>query len=238
MITFNNLGNLGRLGNQLFQISVAIGYAQEFGYNFGFSSDWVYKKYFKKELTDIDQKNYKIYQENCDYEELENVGDDVSFSGYFQSEKYFKNCEKLIKYYFEPKEEINKKNSCSIHIRRGDYINLGHVISLDYYIKSINYINNLDNKCNYVLFSDDIDWCKKNLNSFYKLNNHIEFFEKNEIESLFEMSNCIYSIVANSSLSWWGAWLGRKKIILRPEKPFKNEIREHYYPEEWIKIKN
>jgi hypothetical protein len=59
-----------------------------------------------------------------------------------------------------------------------------------------------------------------------------------DIEDLFAMSTCKYGIVANSSFSWWGAWLGNEKIVVCPKTPFVGEDRKYYYPEKWIKIEN
>lgn len=163
--------------------------------------------------------------------------------GYWQSEKYFKNIENIIKDNLEPTDSIKDKllssypvsNSVSIHIRRTDYLALStihHVQSISYYEEALNLIKYK----NILVFSDDIDWCKQNL----KFQNMI-FVENNDnIEDMWLMSLCEHNIIANSSFSWWGAWLNKNKnkTVIAPSKWF----GEGYYcdvdivPNNWIKL--
>lgn len=176
--------------------------------------------------------------------------------GYFQSEKYFKEIEDIIKNEFKIKnellsekikkitKELNEIESVSIHVRRGDYVsnlstNKYHgVLPIGYYKKAIDIINKKINNPTFYLFSDDIEWCKNNLKD---LSNNIVFIEKQkDYEDLELMKNCKHNIIANSSFSWWGAWLNEnsEKIVIAPNDWFanKNINTKDLIPETWIKI--
>lgn len=244
VITFNDLEKLGRLGNQLFQVAATIGYAKKFGYDFGINSNWKYTNSFRNKLPTTDTKNNKIYKEpdviNFTFEDK---GDDLSLLGYFQSERYFNRSD--VEYYFRPLSDVvMPDNTCFIHFRRGDYLSLPYqrgkinlTLNVKYYRNAINHINKINNGCRYVVFSDDIKWCKDNIKQYFNLKNEITFEKNDDITDLFKMSQCDYGIVANSSFSWWGAWLGKEKTVLCPKIPFKHDIKRNgFYPTNWIKI--
>ncbi len=174
------------------------------------------------------------------------VGCNYYLDGYWQSEKYFKESESIIRDDFKPSNEILDKllktplidtNTISLHIRRTDYVtsNGFHPVqSIDYYKNAVDSIGDYD----YIfVFSDDIKWCKDNLN--FK---NIIFIEGlTDIEDLYLMSLCKNNIIANSSFSWWGAWLNNNidKKIVAPSKWFgdtANLNTSEIIPESWIKI--
>lgn len=178
-------------------------------------------------------------------------------TGWWQSEKFFKDIEKEIRKDFtfpkikdeknkEIENIISKTNSVSIHIRRGDYIKdkgLGGLTPLKYYQKGIDYIRNKVKDPVYFIFSNDIEWCKKNL----KIKGQIYYVDWNKNEENYKdmqlMSLCKHNIIANSSFSWWGAWLNNNpnKIVIAPEKWFNDCLKMDYsniVPKNWIKIKN
>jgi hypothetical protein len=226
MITHKRLGNNGRLGNQLFQIAATIGTAIR-NRDVAVFPPWSYADWFKHPIT-IQNIDAPTYQEP--YFAFRDIGytGDLNLEGYFQSEKYFVFCKDLIRWYFEPKntERIKAKYGnvlsskiCSIHVRRGDYITADDYFfhcDLSYYQQGINHI-----PADYFLvFSDDIPWCK---NAFHIFKQNFIFVEDNaDIEDLFLMSMCNHHIMANSSFSWWGSWLNRSedKIIVAPKKWF------------------
>lgn len=177
--------------------------------------------------------------------------EDVDFfvDGFFQSEKYFHNHRKEILEMISPDDGIldiiktnhsflsGFKNKTSIHVRRGDYLKFPNhhpVQSIEYYNSAIDLL-----KCEtdlFVVFSDDIQWCKDNL----KLNNVYYVSDLDYIE-LFLMSMCENNIIANSSFSWWGAWLNKNenKKVVAPLNWFGPAIQENtndIIPENWIKI--
>jgi len=177
------------------------------------------------------------------------------FDGYWQSEKYFIDIKNIIteelslkKKYIDEIEKnlINKiknNNSVSIHIRRGDYVNdkttnLHHgTCPLDYYHRAIKIILANNKKSIFFIFSDDIDWVKKNLKLL-----HPSFFisGNKDYEDLFLMSLCKHNIIANSSFSWWAAWLNNNpnKTVAAPKKWFNNphQNTKDLIPKPWIKI--
>ena len=165
--------------------------------------------------------------------------------GYFQSEKYFD--EKVVRELFSiddnSKNYINdkygdllEKKTTSIHIRRGDFLDRldrHPVQSMDYFNKAIEHFD--DNI--FLIFSDDINWCKEN----FKGNNFVFIEGEKDYIDLYLMSMCKNNIISNSSFSWWGAWLNQnnEKIVISPSIWFgnsKNLNTNDIYCEKWIKI--
>ena len=202
----------------------------------------------------------KIIQDNFKYQDLSLIlnKNNIYLNGYWQSEKYFKNIESKIRelYKFpaineennlELLEEIKELETVSIHIRRGDYIGhpeLDGLAPIKYYENSIKYIKSKVKNPVFLIFSNDIEWCKENL----QLNDEQVYYvdwniKENSFRDMQLMSLCKHNIIPNSSFSWWGAWLNRnpRKIVIAPEKWFTDESKLPYkdiVPEEWIKIKN
>ena len=190
------------------------------------------------------------------WDELENIPQDAYLLGYWQSEKYFKLIETTIRSDFSFKQkmssknqeiadEILKSNAVSIHIRRGDYLlnpaaNKVHgLCSLEYYNKAIQYIVERVKNPSFFVFSDDIDWAKTNLNISYPSvyvshNQGAESFNDMRLMSL-----CNHNIIANSSFSWWGAWLNKnpKKFVVAPKRWFNANLDvSDLLPSEWSRI--
>jgi len=184
------------------------------------------------------------------------LGSNVYLKGYFQSEKYFLPAKDVIRRDFTFKgsvvnhlaefaSQLNTTNSVSIHVRRGDISKNPDMseyhgtLEKEYYMAAINLVNSkIENPVFYFL-SDDINWVTENLsipNAFY-LSGGIS---KNHFEDLYLMSQCKHNIIANSSFSWWGAWLNdnQNKIIIAPEKWFNKGPKDtqDIIPKGWIKI--
>lgn len=167
-------------------------------------------------------------------------------NGYWQSEKYFLESSELIRKELSPSDYILKKlkqtplietNTVSIHIRRTDYVtsNGFHPVqSIEYYKNALNIIGDYD----YIfVFSDDIQWCKENLTFDNMI--FIEGFD--DVEDLWLMSLCKNNIIANSSFSWWGAWLNNNpnKKVVAPINWFgdnANLSSDCIIPNNWIKL--
>lgn len=184
-----------------------------------------------------------------------NLPDNVYLEGLFQSEKFFTEIKDDIKQEFTLKnplvdenflfaERIRQNNAISLHVRRGDYItnqwaleNLG-LCSLEYYQRAINYIQNNTENPYFFLFSDDLEWVKENL----KIDAPYTVVDCNQDNTGYEdirlMSLCNHHIIANSSFSWWGAWLGHNphKIVIAPKNWFKskNISYKDIIPSRWI----
>lgn len=165
-------------------------------------------------------------------------------NGYWQSEKYFKHYENIIKEELKPSdEEICKLNkiiepdSVSIHVRRTDYVtsNGYHPVQdISYFSNGIDIIGDYNRL---YVFSDEIEWCKTNF-KFQRM----EFVEGySNIEDLRMMSFCKHNIIVNSSFSWWAAWLNNHpdKKIIAPSKWFGDQVglnESDIISESWIKI--
>lgn len=173
--------------------------------------------------------------------------------GFFQSSKYFKGIEPILKEELSLKESflpngeivdlIKSCDSVSVHIRRGDYArnietnNFHGLCSLEYYNNSISEISKLVPSPIFFIFSDDLIWAKEKLKTNYPL----YFVEKQQdYQDLFLMSLCRHNIIANSSFSWWGAWLNDnpERIVFAPKKWFNNTdiITSDLLPNEWMKM--
>jgi hypothetical protein len=191
MISFNALGKLGRLGNQLWQIASTIGIAQKNGQEYGFP-EWNYAKYFANQLPVYLGTHAGTFNEPCfNYQDfvLNKNFKHIDLRGYFQSYKYFDKLSDQIKKQFtfnevfakHTKEKFNHygKRTIGIHIRRGDYIgNSSHYnLSIGYYINALERIPYW-RECNVLIFSDDIDFAKWHFmclpNAYFAQNSDIE----------------------------------------------------------------
>lgn len=191
-----------------------------------------------KELNDVRYKN-KVLAKNVGY-----------FDGYWQHENYFKEIREILlkeltlKNGFDIKNsniltQIQNTESVSIHIRRGDYVSLNYNIqdSLSYYYQAINIISEKIKSPTYFIFSDDIDWVKENL----KINGQVIYVNNNEeyqaAKDMLLMSHCKMNIIANSTFSWWSAWLNTNtdKIVIAPKDWIPN-LQSNLLLEEWIKL--
>jgi len=168
-----------------------------------------------------------LFDENL----FNNCPDNVQLTGYYQSPKYFQNIEEIIRNDFKFKKHIvNKAKNlhfkytfdCSMHIRRGDYLtNPNHyALSMKYYNQAIDIFGQ---DSNFLVFTDDIEWFKST--KFYRKGqfNLISTLTKNStILDLYFMSLCNRHIIANSTFSWWGAWLSGSNKIIYPINWFKD----------------
>jgi len=173
----------------------------------------------------------------------------VYLDGYFQSEKYFKNIrEDLLKEFEFPlldaytetiKDKIsNTPNAISLHIRRGDYLkpnvfNVHGILPLSYYNKALEALLAKYNAISIFIFSDDVAWTKANFETRNNIN--IEFVEPNESwKDMALMSHCQHHIIANSSFSWWGAWLSKNNgDVFAPQHWF-NPSKVNYNIQDFI----
>jgi hypothetical protein len=189
--------------------------------------------------------------------EILTLPDNVYVEGYWQTEKYFKDVAGVIRREFtvtaEPDEDnrqmseiIGRSEAVSVHIRRGDYVsnsvmNRYHgLCSLDYYQKAMEVVASKVKNPHFFVFSDDSEWVKENVSSEYPMT----FIDFNGTEKAYEdmrlMSLCGHHIIANSSFSWWGAWLcvSPDKIVIAPKSWFRNELLNttDLIPTEWRRI--
>jgi hypothetical protein len=221
MITFSQLGNYGRLGNQLFQVGALIGYSHKHGIPWAVPENWEHLHDFNYTFPThpvIRGSEYKQFMEaGFEYKEIPRA-DNINISGYFQSTKYFEGADALVHSIFSnPKDKpplpMDTQDhhfiNTAIHVRRGDYLSLPHFycqISMEYYMEAIDIIYRLyDTKQKFFVFSDDIPWCKETLPEYFDVT---YFSEGNTpLQDLWLMSQCDCVVLPNSSFGWWGGWL-------------------------------
>jgi len=263
MITHKSIGYSGRLGNQMFQyaalkaLSLKTGFKMFLPNNTSIKPDGCFdmtnNKWIEYKLDLLDCFNLSCpildnalpnhYQEHSFEFKPFNIPDDTSIDGYFQSYKYFKDFKQEILNDFKFRDEIlNKcqekiskyKNPISIHIRRGDYVNHPNywVVTPEYIQAALEQFS--DNKYTFLIFSDDIQWCKEIFPE------GVIFMEgNNQFEDLCLMSLCNHNIIANSSFSWWSAFLNKNKNkrVIAPQMWY-SEYKDlsDLYPQQWLQL--
>ncbi|WP_196602999.1 alpha-1,2-fucosyltransferase [Pectinatus frisingensis] len=197
----------------------------------------------KKDSHLID--DYKIAF-NDTYFQL-NDKSDYYLDGYWQDERYFYCVRKKImdefsfnkNIYLKNKELINQlalENSIGVHIRRGDYVNTGFDITrIDYYKKAIEFISNKTKKPIFYFFSDDVGYVKKKFDFISNKKIITGNTGVNSYIDMFLMSKCRHNIIANSSFSYWGAYLNKNinKIVVAP-RYFSTEIKRPLACQDWV----
>ena len=176
------------------------------------------------------------------------------FDGYWASYRYFDNYRNDLLKIFTLKKGLsdqakkyrdsilnNPHNTVSIHVRRGDYLHLQHFHSLctmEYYKRAIEYMGK-DRTNHFFIFSDDLEWIRDNF-KFLKQFTVVSFHEaESDIYEMYLMSICQDHIIANSSFSWWGAWLNSSphKRVVVPKKWFENDLNTaDSIPDNWLRI--
>ena len=207
-------------------------------------------------LSPLKKRSYYREKEFSFDRKVLDLGRNVYLKGYFQSEKYFLPAKDVIRSDFAFKKDLvkdiedfsaslKKTGSVSVHIRRGDFdkdpvtTDYHGTLDISYYNTAIELIRSKIPNATFYFFSDNIDWVKETLsipNAAFVSGN----ITKNHIEDLYLMSQCQHNIIANSSFSWWGAWLNNnpEKIVIAPQKWFNKGPKDtqDLLPEKWIKI--
>jgi len=243
----------------MFRVAATIGIATKNGHEYTFPN-WVcdrskvdYSPFFANPLPRLNPSSRidgVIPEERFSYQEVHVPEGNFTLSGYFQTDKYFSHCSDLVRRHMEPRADIKKRladeygpiigGSCSLHIRRTDYIHQqSHhpVLGMEYYEKAIRTVREKTNTSRFLVFSDDPKWCRENFRGDF------HFVEGNQnIEDLFLMSMCDHHIIANSSFSWWGAWSNPslEKFVVAPSLWFgpglsNNDVSD-VIPPEWVKM--
>jgi hypothetical protein len=227
------------LGNQMFQIASTIGVAQDHGREYVFSY-WNNNKYFKNPLPST-KRGYMgnltwVHEKSFDYNPIILKGSEpTNLVGYFQSYKYFSWHNSLIGKTFEFNEEVqvepNKifeenfkgKITCSISVRRGDYINYPdiHIQQPEtYWSKAQDEIEKEVKVDVYLVFSDDPAWCKSNIHLFnQKGRKAVVVLGRNQMDDFVMITKCNHNIITNSTFSWWGGFLNRNlgRMVVMPK---------------------
>lgn len=232
----------------MFQYAALRGIAENKGFDYNIPNDHI----SLYQCFNIPQRygptgKYQVTHQGFEFDEglFNNCPDDVDLYGYFQSEKYFKHIEDVIRHEFTFRARIdtmcthyieNKFSGSeviSLHIRRGDYLTDPnfHVLDVEgYYWDAISSLPD----CKVLVFSDDVEWAESKFTSKYCVISKT----RNQFIDLCLMSKCDYHIIANSSYSWWGAWLAKSKQVIAPRKWFAGDFanwntKDLYLPD-WI----
>jgi hypothetical protein len=256
----------GGLGNQLFQVFATIAYAIEHNINFLFEYsanlgkrrtywDTLLSSISDHVTTSIPQTTL-VNQGTHGFIKLPEPKENITLNGYFQSYKFFDNHLKTILKMldvekFQKKKYSFQKNSISLHFRRGDYKDLPDchpIMGVDYYVNALNYILLFDESLFTVYYfceEEDFESVEKDVailkNEFRDKITFVRHLEETDWEEMLSMSCCKHNIIANSSFSWWGAYLNMdpEKIVCYPSVWFGPLIQENtdtMFPEKWIKI--
>lgn len=229
MITFLELGKYGRLGNMMFQVASTIGIAERTRHLTAFPK-WDHPFKYDTALVDSRQK-FDAIEVPWGYHDIE-IGADrnISLHGYLQSEKYFKHCEEGIRNLFTFKHypRAPHQDFISLHVRRGDYDPRYHtLLDRTYYEKALGMLPDLP----VILFSDDMDAAKKVIPW-----RCICYHSPNAGYDLALMAQAKYHVIANSSFSWWGAWLSNAERVVAPADWFGPSISwdtKDLIPDRW-----
>ena len=214
--------------------------------------------YHKLRFKKLFSSFYFIERFFCFDENVLKKKDGTYFEGFWNTEKYFKHVENeirkevtIVKLLSEYSQKISKKiqetNAVSLHVRRTDYVT--HKISNEfhgvcppeYYENAIKYIAERVSSPHFFIFSDDYDWIVENFKSLQYPFTCIKNGPDKNFEDLMLMSQCKHHIIANSTFSWWGAWLNSKKdkIVIGPKQWFKNAPKANtidLFPAGWVKL--
>lgn len=220
----------GGLGNQIFQWAQGI-FMESLGAKICYDTSFYSSNNGSKIIPNRDFDLEKVLTEPIT-KQIDR--ESKLIQGYWQTNNNIDSVENVILKKIKPHEKQTAKDSCSIHVRRGDYVKLKHIyhnLDKSYYIKSLETVN--PSGPVYV-FSDDIDWCKKNLSiteAIYPEGN-------SAIEDFNLMRSCNHNIISNSTFSWWAAFLNRNedKKIIQPSIWFKNESQGKLLQPSWQTI--
>jgi hypothetical protein len=266
MISISSLGRLGRLGNQMFQYACAYAVAKRNRAKLSISTYDAYSERPVNQLVETFRLSsashndytgviHQFHEADFSYDaRIENVPDGTDLVGYFQSEKYF--CQyrsELLENEFVFNSDVLCRaldlrqglsldgETCSIHVRMGDYKNLSSThtnLGKDYYASALAAIP----ECNrYLVFSDEPIEAKRMLDRLgIKRSDQFVYPDLDYAASMCAMSMCDHHIIANSSFSWWGAWLSsNSKTIIAPTQWFGPQGPQNWsdvYCSGWKKI--
>ena len=258
----------GGLGNQMFQIATVYNQAKKYGDIVTLNKE-SHTPHQGENMSKYRDKIFKFNYDNDAYKTCSNVFTQKEYSykeipyeqnqqlhGFFQSELFFLDYKENIismfreglsnytnwdKIGYELDELRNKtgKPIVSIHVRRGDYLKFPHIhipCSIVYYNKAMELMKNKIGNFHAYFVSDDIEWCREVFDGCGSFSEYPD-----EVDDMIFMVNCDHNIIANSSFSWWGAYLNNnnEKIVIGPKKWFGNngpQDQDDIIPKKWIKI--
>jgi hypothetical protein len=214
------------------------------------------KKLYRPQLSKFRGKRMVVDTQFSSWRQLNEMPNDCYLMGNWQTEHYFNDCQEVIRADFSfrlpstsinaaLKEQINNVMAISLHVRRGDYLAnpsslaFHGLCSLDYYRRAISYISDRVVNPVFYIFSDDIPWVRENLSIEFPCH----YVDHNNGDQSYNdmrlMSLCQHHIIANSSFSWWGAWLNPSidKIVIAPSQWVLSDFdTSDIVPSSWVKL--
>ena len=240
-VTFPRLGIDGRFGNQLFQVAAAIGLAHRIGGRLVLPP-WRYARHFGGELPQLAGRipvDSEYRERSFRYVPIPAARGSLALHGAFQSERHFTDAASEVRaaLYWRGELVADLKqrvpaafaaDSCSVHVRRTDYLrnpNYTDLGSSGYYEAAL---VSLPAETRFFVFSDDIAWCRARFGG-----GRFEFVDGlDEVAAMALMSACRAHVIANSSFSWWGAWLDPRagQRVVAPARWFAGEFADRSLP--------
>lgn len=246
-VSYRNLGRNGRLGNQLWQLASTIGIANQ-RYKNPYAAqfpNWYYSDYFSVPDSFFGVSGNRAKDLGLDY---------------LQDLKYIKGIEPLIRLFFSPSKLVDferyrylmkLEHRTAVHVRHGDSFgkeDIHPMCSVDYYQEAMSLIRAEVPETTFVFFSDDIEWCRANFGKSHQYvspaSNTIKHKASNPNEGdhieLFLMASFERHIIANSTFSWWAAWLSRDERVINPSVWYGPALPEWdqrvFIPKTWITL--
>lgn len=210
----------------------------------------VYRHYFPVMKTEIREVEICAYQENL----LHQVGD-YYYDGYWADHRYYDSYRLEILREFEFKQELDYRNKelldnlkgkpmCSIHVRRGDYLkdpDFSGICDRCYYERAIQKVKQIRGEMTFLIFSNDLNWCRDNLSPCFG-ESKVVYIDwntgKNSYRDMQLMTRCDVNIIANSSFSWWGAYLNQTDnlLVITPKKYKNVEMDFNVFLDSWQSV--
>jgi hypothetical protein len=248
MLTFQHLGDWGRLGNQLFKYASMMGIARNNNLDFvippkssagKFADEYQLNEFRITAETSEHINDVSVHESDFSFDEnlFNNCPDNVNLEGGFQSYKYFEGIKDEVRNEFRFRSLFNKPTSKKytvIHVRRGDYAKDPEhhpMLSADYYKQAME----MSPITNFIVVSDDVRWCVEQ-----DVFRHATKYAGSNIADLFVMTQASAHIIANSTFSWWGAYLAESESVIAPKQWFGPALSMHdtkdLKPKDWIEI--
>lgn len=247
---------LGRLANNLFIVGACMNYSKQYDVPWAVMPNYHHRqiyKYFKSPVFRGNPKKLVLFDrtqndEQWGYCDLPDMGKSVKLRGFFQSYRYLDPVKEQFIKWLNFKKYPDLHDFTSIHIRRTDYIKYADhfgPVSLDYVRDAINAVSETRNAKpeKFIVFSDEINWCKEEFAREFPDLTFIFSEGKNEYEELSKMSSCKNNIIANSTFSYIAAYANQNpdKLVITPSKeswfgPKSNLDTKDLLPPDWTQI--
>lgn len=235
VVSFSKLGNMGRLGNQLFQITSTLGIAEHASLDANFPP-WSYEQYFEPILNHGPMAPHPCKEPKFEYWDEVHLVVDCDLVGYFQSHKYFGKKIPKFKDSFlaNIRDQLPKGEKICIQIRRGDYVNheAYYQLPVTWFIKALMTIEGWQEKP-IIFISDDMGYCK----THFECLPNAHFITGTDIEQMAMGSLCDHHIISNSSYGWWTAYLSEQKNVIYPSRYFRGSYSHKttmdLWPDNW-----